>query len=196
MEQNNLYPIFLKTCQLNILIVGGGFVAEEKLHFLLKSSPEARVTMVAPFFREGTLEVARDRDVSFITDLYNSNYLDGRHLVIATTDDPQVNHQVFEDCRKHRILVNVADTPSLCDFYMGGIVTKGHVKIAISTNGKSPTTAKRLRQFFEAILPDDISLLVENLNRYRNKLQGSFEDKVSRMNDITRPLVEEDQRIR
>lgn len=192
MERNNLYPIFLKTEQLRILIVGGGFVAEEKLHFLLKSSPDARVTLVAPYFREGTLEASSGHRITFRQELYHCDHLQGHHLVIAATNDPEVNRQVFEDCRKRRILVNVADTPSLCDFYMGGIVTKGHVKIAISTNGKSPTTAKRLRQFFESILPEDISLLVQNLNSYRRKLKGSFEDKVSKMNDLTKPLVEED----
>ncbi len=192
MERNNLYPIFLKTDQLRILIVGGGFVAEEKLHFLLKSSPDASVTLVSPLLGEGTLEAGAGFQTTFCQEPYHPDYLLGHHLVIAATNDPDVNRQVFEDCRKRRILVNVADTPSLCDFYMGGIVTKGHVKIAISTNGKSPTTAKRLRQFFEAILPEDISLLVENLNTYRRKLKGSFEDKVSRMNDITKPLVEED----
>ncbi len=59
MERNNLYPIFLKARNLNILIVGGGFVAEEKLAFLLKSSPDAHVTMVSPMFREGTIELAK-----------------------------------------------------------------------------------------------------------------------------------------
>lgn len=61
---------------------------------------------------------------------------------------------------------------------MGGIVTKGNVKIAISTNGKSPTTAKRLRQFFEEFLPDEIDELVENLNDYRSSLKDSFHQKV------------------
>ncbi|NER09391.1 precorrin-2 dehydrogenase / sirohydrochlorin ferrochelatase [Muriicola jejuensis] len=191
MERNNLYPIFLKTSQLHILIVGGGYVAEEKLHFLLKSSPDARVTMVAPFFRPETSRIADRHQVRRIKEPYHPEHLDGQHLVIATTDDPQVNLQVYNDCRQRHLLVNVADNPPLCDFYMGGIVTKGHVKVAISTNGKSPTTAKRLRQFFEAILPEDISLLVQNLHAYRKTLGGSFEDKVVKMNEITRPLVED-----
>ena len=92
-------------------------------------------------------------------------------------------------------MVNVADNPPLCDFYMGGIVTKGHVKLAISTNGKSPTTAKRLREFFESILPDDISKLVENLNRYRDTLKGDFDSKVREMNRVTDKLVASKQNI-
>ena len=190
MERNNLYPIFLKTAQLNILIVGGGFVAEEKLHFLTKSSPDAKVTLVAPMFREGTVELAKQFGAILINARYRRKFIKGKHLVIATTDLPKVNMRIYKDCRKRNTLVNVADNPPYCDFYMGGIVTKGNVKIAISTNGKSPTTAKRLRQFFEATIPDDINTMVQNLNAYRKTLQGDFEYKVEEMNKITKKLVE------
>ncbi len=192
MERNNLYPIFLKTKQLEILIVGGGFVAEEKLRFLLKSSPDAKVTMVAPFYRSETLKLANQFHVLRFKDVYNPVYLEGKHLVIATTDDPVVNQSVYGDCRQRNILVNVADNPPLCDFYMGSIVTKGHVKVAISTNGKSPTTAKRLRQFFEDVLPDDISKMVQNLDIYRKTLKGTFEFKVNKLNEVTKTLVEKE----
>ncbi|MDE1208339.1 precorrin-2 dehydrogenase/sirohydrochlorin ferrochelatase family protein [Tenacibaculum larymnensis] len=188
-ERNNLYPIFLKTKELEVLIVGGGFVAEEKLRFLLKSSPDAIVTIVAPFFREETVEVAKQGKVNMITDSYNDTYLQGKHLVIATTNVPEVNIQVYKDCRSQNKLVNVADNPPYCDFYMGGIVTKGNVKVAISTNGKSPTTAKRLRQFFEEVIPEDINQLVQNLNSYRKTIKGNFEQKVETLNKLTESLV-------
>ncbi|TCP28527.1 precorrin-2 dehydrogenase/sirohydrochlorin ferrochelatase [Tenacibaculum skagerrakense] len=189
-ERNNLYPIFLKTSQLEVLIIGGGFVAEEKLTFLLKSSPDAKVTLVSPMFREGTLALGKKGDVKFVEDVYKSSYLDGKHMVIATTDKPEVNMQVYRDCREQNKLVNVADNPPYCDFYMGGIVTKGNVKIAISTNGKSPTTAKRLRQFFEEVIPDTIDDLVKNLNDYRKTIKGDFEQKVVQLNEFTKSLVE------
>lgn len=190
MERNNLYPIFLKTAQLQILIVGGGNVAAEKLSFLTKSSPDARVTMVAPHFREFTLGLAKDYNVKLIRDAYSVTFLKGQHLVIATTDDPEVNRKVYDDCRQLDKLVNVADNPPYCDFYMGGIVTKGNVKVAISTNGKSPTTAKRLRQFFEDVIPEDIDQMVRNLNVYRKKLKGDFESKVEQMNKVTQSLLD------
>ena len=192
MERNNLYPIFLKTANLHILIVGGGNVAEEKLTFLTKSSPDAKVTMVSPMFRQATKELAEKYDVALITEAYQENYLIGKHMVVTTTDNPEVNVQVYNDCRKLDKLVNVADNPPYCDFYMGGIVTKGNLKIAISTNGKSPTTAKRLRQFFEEVLPEDISKMVQNLNDYRKTIKGDFEHKVNKMNEITQKLVEKE----
>lgn len=189
MERNNLYPIFLKTRTLHVLIVGGGNVAEEKLSFLTKSSPDAKITMVSPLFRENTLKLAANYDVELIRATYKTEFLNGKHLVIATTDKPDINIQVYNDCRSMDKLVNIADNPPYCDFFMGGIVTKGNVKVAISTNGKSPTTAKRLRQFFEDVIPEDISRMVQNLNTYRKTIKGNFEQKVDKMNEVTETLV-------
>lgn len=189
MERNELYPIFLKVSQLNVLIVGGGNVALEKLTFLLKSSPSAQVEMVAPEFLPETIALAQKHQVTLTRDAYRATYLEGRHMVVATTDKTAVNEQIYHDCRARHILVNVADNPPFCDFYMGGIVTKGNVKVAISTNGKSPTTAKRLRQFFEDVIPDNIDDLVKNLNAYRKTLKGDFEEKVETLNEYTKGLV-------
>jgi precorrin-2 dehydrogenase/sirohydrochlorin ferrochelatase len=124
-----------------------------------------------------------------ISDEYHEKYLVGKHMIVATTDKPEVNIQVYKDCRKLDKLVNVADNPPYCDFYMGGIVTKGNVKIAISTNGKSPTTAKRLRQFFEEVIPEDINKMVISLNSFRKTIKGDFEQKVEKMNEVTKALV-------
>ncbi|MBJ2176243.1 bifunctional precorrin-2 dehydrogenase/sirohydrochlorin ferrochelatase [Aureibaculum sp. A20] len=187
---NNLYPVFLKVKNLNVLIVGGGNVAEEKLTFLLKSSPDANVTMVSTMFREPTIALANKFGVEMITEKYHKRFLKKKHIVIATTDNPKVNIKVYNDCRKKSKLVNVADNPPYCDFYMGGIVTKGNVKIAISTNGKSPTTAKRLRQFFEEVIPEDVNIFIDNLNTYRKTIKGDFEEKVNVLNELTKSLVE------
>ncbi|WP_062056457.1 precorrin-2 dehydrogenase/sirohydrochlorin ferrochelatase family protein [Sediminicola sp. YIK13] len=189
MERNELYPVFLKVSQLNVLIVGGGNVGLEKLTFLLKSSPNAQVEMVSLEFLEDTLALAKKHNVKITYDAYHEKYLEGRHMVVATTDKVEVNEQVYHDCRARTILVNVADNPPFCDFYMGGIVTKGNVKVAISTNGKSPTTAKRLRQFFEDVIPENIDDLVQNLNEYRKTIKGDFEEKVETLNEFTKGLV-------
>lgn len=189
MERNELYPIFLKVSNLNVLIVGGGNVGLEKLTFLLKSSPNAQVQMVAPEFMLDTLELAEKYNVEITKDVYAEKFLEGKHLVVACTDNPEVNEQIYHDCRRLSKLVNVADNPPFCDFYMGGIVTKGNVKVAISTNGKSPTMAKRLRQFFEDVIPENIDDLVNNLNKYRKTLKGDFEQKVDALNEFTKGLV-------
>jgi precorrin-2 dehydrogenase/sirohydrochlorin ferrochelatase len=190
LEKNELYPVFLKVAELEVLIVGGGNVGLEKLTFLLKSSPSARVTIVSKAFMPEVISLAKRHSVSIVEDAYNSSYLKGKQIVIATTDVLDVNLQVYNDCKKENILVNLADNPTYCDFYMGGIVTKGNMKIAISTNGKSPTAAKRLRQFFEEILPENMNELVENLNIYRKTIKGDFEDKVSKLNELTKEMIQ------
>ena len=136
------------------------------------------------------IELAQKHDVNIIKSAYDIRFLEGKQLVIAATDNVEVNIEVYKDCKKKNILVNVADNPPYCDFYMGGIVTKGNVKIAISTNGKSPTTAKRLRQFFEDVLPENIDDLVKNLNEYRKTIKGDFEEKVETLNEFTKGLIE------
>ncbi len=192
MEKNQLYPVFLKVTALNVLVVGGGNVALEKISFMLNSSPEAKITMISPMYREETIKRADSAAyVRRIVGKYDSSMLEGKHIVIATTEIPSVNLQVYNDCKERAILVNLADNPPYCDFYMGGIVTKGNVKIGISTNGKSPTMAKRLRQFFESVLPENIDDLAEYLNKYRDTIKGDFEEKVVKMNEFTKGLVED-----
>jgi precorrin-2 dehydrogenase/sirohydrochlorin ferrochelatase len=189
-ERNQLFPIFLKAERLHFLIVGGGEVGLEKVSFLLKSSPQAQVTMVATWFREEVKSLAEMYPINLIERPYQPSDLDGKDIVIAATDDPSVNRAVYDACRARNILANVADTPDICSFYLGGVVTKGHLKIAISTNGKSPTTAKRLRQFFEEVIPEDIHDMLINLHQYRKKLQLDFKQKVDHMNDLTQKLIE------
>lgn len=187
---NHLYPIFLKVHELNVLLIGGGNVGTEKLQFLLKSSPNAQVTAVSREFSQDFLDLASTTDtVTVIEDVYHEKYLGGKHIVIAATDDKSVNRQIRDEAKERFLLVNVADTPDLCDFYLGGIVTKGNLKIAISTNGKSPTAAKRFRQLLEEVLPEEIDDLLDNLNAYRDTLKGDFEYKVKAMNEITEGLV-------
>ncbi|WP_430410071.1 precorrin-2 dehydrogenase/sirohydrochlorin ferrochelatase family protein [Kordia sp.] len=190
MEKNELYPIFLKVHQLQVLIVGGGNVGLEKLSFLLKSSPNANVSLVAPFIKAGVrILAAAHPTVTLIEDIYAKEYLNEKHIVIAATDNQKVNLDIYLEAKQRNLLVNLADQPKYCDFYLGGIVTKGNVKIAISTNGKSPTTAKRLRQFFEQVIPENINELVQNLHTYRKRLKGDFEEKVDILNDLTETLL-------
>lgn len=187
--RNELYPIFLKVSKLNVMIIGGGTVGFEKLSFLLKSSPNANVVVAAKDFSEELIQLAKKYKIPLMWRPYSKNLLHKQHMVIAATNDHEVNKEIHKDAHDKQLLINVADTPDLCDFYLGGIVTKGNVKVAISTNGKSPTMAKRLRQFFEEIIPENIDDLVENLNLYRKTLKGTFTDKVSKLNTITQSFI-------
>lgn len=189
-EQNPLYPIFLKLHQLDMLIVGAGEVGLEKMSFILKSSPDAQITMVAPEVRPEIEDLIKGRDnVTVVRRKFKKKDVKGRDLVIAATCFKKLNKKVRKHGKKAGALVNVADTPDLCDFYLGSIVTRGNLKVAISTNGKSPTFAKRFRQLLEEILPTDTADLLLNLKVYRDRLKGDFEHKVKKLNELTADLL-------
>ena len=188
--QNNLFPVFLKLSNMSVLIVGGGNVAAEKLHFLLKSSPNANVTVVTKVASEMVLNIIKSNyNTQLIIDCYNKSHLMGKDLVIAATEVESTNLSIWNDSKSEKIIVNVADTPELCDFYMGSIVTKGDLKLAISTNGKSPTFAKRFRQLLEAVLPDTLPATLKNLHSIRKTLSGNFAKKVDSLNKLTEVLT-------
>ena len=196
MEGNTLYPIFLKLDQLHTLIVGGGNVGLEKLSALLKNNPDARVTLVASEISDEVKELAgKHRFVLLVEKDFGLTDLRGKDLVIAATNDRATNAYIRDEAKAFRILVNVADTPDLCDFYLGSTVKKGDLKIGISTNGKSPTFAKRFRELLEEALPQDIPEILNNLKAIRDRLEGDFDHKVKRLNEITKILSDLDKNL-
>lgn len=186
---NTLFPIFVKAENLHTLIVGGGYVGLEKVTALLSNAPNAPITLVATQIRPEIREMARQYPkLELIEEPYHELFLANKDLVIVGTNDKTVNWQVQADCKARRILVNVADTPDLCDFYLSSVVKKGDLKIAISTNGKSPTFAKRFREVLEEILPDSLQETLDNLTAIRMKLKGDFVQKMEKLNEITKVL--------
>jgi precorrin-2 dehydrogenase / sirohydrochlorin ferrochelatase len=185
-ERNNLFPIFLKLETLHTLIVGGGNVGLEKLSGLLKSSPSARITVVAEKISDDIRSLAAQSRFIFLNERsFRIRDLQNKDIVILATDDKDLHERIRIQTRKKRILVNVADTPDLCDFYLGSVVTKGNIKIGISTNGKSPTIAKRMREYFEEVLPDNTNQLLDNMQKIRDRIKGDFRRKVDVLNEIT-----------
>ena len=149
--KNTLYPIFLKLEKIEVLIIGAGEIGLEKLTYMLKSSPEANITVIAKDFHYKVVELSHFySNVNLIEKAYHSTDLEDIDLLIVATDDFELNTQIKKDAKNLNLLANVADNPELCDFYLGGIVTKGNVKMGISTNGQSPTLAKKLRMFFKS----------------------------------------------
>jgi precorrin-2 dehydrogenase / sirohydrochlorin ferrochelatase len=185
-ERNNLFPVFLKLEELQTLIVGGGNVGLEKLNALLKSSPKARITLVAPAIKEEIKTLASAMPhLRLIHRNFRVRDMAGKDLIMLATDDQDLHRRIRTLARKKRLLINVADTPALCDFYLGSVVTKGNLKIGISTNGKSPTIAKRIREYLEEALPDNTNELLKNMQVIRERMKGDFAQKVKMLNDLT-----------
>ena len=189
---NTLFPVFFKLEQLHVLLIGGGNVALEKLQAIVNNAPKTNVTVVArEVFGSFKEEANKHATVNIIIAEYESHYLDDCDLVIAAVNDIPTSERIRNDAKQKGKLINVADKPELCDFYLGSIVTKGNLKLAISTNGKSPTVAKRLREVFNELLPDELEEVLNNLQQIRNKLKGDFTNKVHQLNEITKILIEE-----
>jgi hypothetical protein len=192
-KKNQLFPVFLKLEQLNILLVGAGNVGLEKLHSLLSNSPDAKITVVAPEVKEEMRRLVwKHPSCVIIQKEFEEADIDGKGLIILATDNRALHERIKELAGERKILVNVADTPDLCDFFLGSIVQKGSLKIAISTNGKSPTAAKRIKEVLHEALPGELDEVIDNLHKVRNRLNGNFEAKVKRLNSITKVLVEKD----
>lgn len=187
---NELFPIFVKLEQVQTLLVGAGVVGLEKLKAILSNSPQANVHVVAI-----------DIDAAFHD--FVSNYVQvrvsnrpfaesdsiGVDIIILATNNAELNQQIRALATQQHILLNVADKPSLCDFYLGAVVQKGNLKVGISTNGKSPTMAKRLKEFMQDLLPEEIDESLSLLSAYRDTLKGDLTHKINVLNAHTKEIL-------
>ncbi|MCX6358008.1 MAG: bifunctional precorrin-2 dehydrogenase/sirohydrochlorin ferrochelatase [Candidatus Aureabacteria bacterium] len=165
MRSRPLYPIFLNLNGRDCLVVGGGSVAERKVLGLLASG--ARVSVIAPEACPRLKRLGRARRIRLVRRRYAVSDLRGQGLVIAATDDPATNARVTRDARAKGILVNVADAPALCDFYLPATLRRGDLQIAVSTKGRSPALAKRIRMELEGRYGPEYAALLNQAARLR-----------------------------
>lgn len=188
-DSNTLFPAFLKLEQLNVLLIGAGSVGVEKAKAILSNSPKTKLRVVAGFVSEEMNSLVNDfSQISITEKAFETDDLDSIQVLFLAINDKDKSAEIVVLAHERNILVNVADTPDVCDFYLSSVVQKGNLKIAISTNGKSPTAAKRIREFLEDSLPDSIETLLQNLNEIRQTLKGDFAEKVRQLNELTESL--------
>src|SRR5258706_5767491 len=188
-EVNNLFPVFMKLENFRVLIVGGGSVAQEKLITVLSNSPQTKINLVGITINEEIKKLASlQSNVTLNERPFSLKDIMDSHVVISAVNDRETSEKIFELTKANRKLINSADIPELCDFYLGSVVRKGNLKIAISTNGKSPTIAKRLKEVLADALPMQIDDVLTNMSVIRGKLNGSFHEKVEKLNEITKEL--------
>jgi len=187
---NNLFPVFIKLETLRVLIIGGGNVGLEKLQAVIQNSPAAKIRLVSLTIHEKIFKLTQHHpNITIEQKAYEISDLDDADIVIAAVNDINTSERIRDDAHKKGKLVNVADKPELCDFYLSSVVKKGNLKIAISTNGKSPTIAKRLKEVINNLIPDEVDDVLENMQLIRNDMNGDFQEKVRQLNDLTKTLV-------
>jgi siroheme synthase-like protein len=162
------YPIFLELGGRRAVLVGGGTVAVRKAEVLLEAG--ARLVVLALKPNDAITALCAQHGAELIRSKYAKEYITGAVLVVAATDDRKINEQVYHDCQELEILCNVVDDPALCDFFVPAVVKRGHLQIAIGTEGYCPAYAGHLRQKLEALFTDDHGRFLAELEEVRQEI--------------------------
>ena len=162
-----LFPVFLKLKGRRVLVVGGGPMAASKVATLRATG--AAVTVVAPDIRQ-ELERA---DLTLVRRAFRASDVDGAWLVVAAAP-PEVNRAVRAAADDRGVFVNAIDHPETCSAYAGGVLTRGGITVAVSSNGEAPALAGLLREALEAVLPDDLErwLVEARIQRQKWRAEG------------------------
>lgn len=166
-----LLPIFVKLEGRRCLVVGAGIVASQKIQSLVECG--ASLSVIAPEAREDVRALAADGRIQWQRRVYQSGDVENHQLVIAATNQPAVNHQVYGHAVAAGILANAVDDPPYCDFYFGSVVRRGPLQIGISTAGESPALSQRLRMELEAALDEEAGPWLERLGALRREVLAS-----------------------
>lgn len=179
------YPVTLDLGGKLCLVVGGGSVAERKVKSLLAC--DALVRLVSPELTPLLRDLGGGSSVEIRLGCYRESDLDGVALVVCATDDSGINRLVATDCTARNLPVNVVDQPELCSFFVPAVVRRGDLTIAVSTGGKSPLLARRIREDLEHSYGEQFGEFLELLSQYRQKVlreipeQGKKRDTLENM---------------
>ncbi|MCL4500362.1 MAG: bifunctional precorrin-2 dehydrogenase/sirohydrochlorin ferrochelatase, partial [Deltaproteobacteria bacterium] len=186
------YPIFILIEDKPCLVVGGGVVGERKVLDLRTAG--ARVTVLSKALTSTLAELAQAGEIRYLNETFTPDHLDGMVLVMAATDDREVNAKVSAAAQERGIWVNVADDPEYCTFIVPAQVRQGDLTLAISTGGASPAVARKLRQELEQRFGPEykpyLALLKEVRYRLLNERRGHPENAALFHRLVDSPLLE------
>tara|TARA_B100000029_G_scaffold389840_1_gene386395 strand:- start:100624 stop:101268 length:645 start_codon:yes stop_codon:yes gene_type:complete len=184
------YPAFIDIENQPCLVVGGGCVAEEKIEALLEC--KGKVSVISPELTNELSKKVENGDILWESRKYITGAVQGYRIVISATDSQKVNEQVYRDAEIRGIMVNVVDIPPLCRFIVPSIVRQRDLCIAISTGGKSPALAKKIRVELETKFGDEYADLVDLLGEYRPLMQRKYPDDINIRARLWTSLVDSD----
>ena len=162
------YPIFLDIKDKPCVVIGGGNVAERKVISLLDAG--ARVVVISPALTPALKKLVREKIINYCPKPYEDGDLKGFFLAYSATDNSSVNRKVFNEAKREGILLNVVDVPKLCNFIVPSVVDRGDLLIAISTSGKSPAMAKKIRQRLEKEFGREYAVFLDIMGKVREKV--------------------------
>lgn len=183
------YPVSLKLENCECLVVGGGAVAERKILSLLECG--ARVKMVSQKLTPCLRQLAERGVIDYRQGEYQTEDLAGIFLAIGATSNKKVNRKLAGDCRKHNLLVNVVDDPEYSSFYVPAVTRQGSFQIAVSTDGKSPLLARKIKEELEQRYGPEYGKLTDLLGEIRERVLGEVADS-HRRQSILAGLVDDE----
>ena len=169
------YPIFLELAGRRVVVIGAGAVAARKAQMLLAAG--ARLVVIADEIDAALTALCKGTNAELIKSKYSKNYLVGAVLVIAATNDNQLNKRIYKDCQELEILCNVVDNPDLCDFFVPAVVKHGDLQIAIGTEGHCPAYAGHIRKKIEKIFTEKHGEFLAELEKLRKCVIEDVPDK-------------------
>lgn len=181
------YPILLELKGKQCIVIGGGKVAERKATSLNNS--KAIVTVISPDITKPLKQMVKVNKIKYIKDSFKERYLKNAFLAIGATSDPETNHFIFQAANKKNMLVNIVDSPGECNFIVPSTVKQGDLLISISTGGKSPALAKKIRQHLETQFGKAYKDFLLLMGKLRKKILVQFPD-IQYRNKIFQTLVD------
>src|SRR5215211_4110661 len=171
---NTYYPVYIQLREQPCVVIGGGKIAEGKVEGLLAA--QAKVTVISPDLTPPLRELAEDKQITYQARTYQPGDLTGAFMVICATDQAEINHQVWQKATANRQLVNVVDDTPRCNFIAPSILRKGDLTIAISTSGKAPALAVRLKERLQRELGPEYERFLELAGELREPLARHVPD--------------------
>lgn len=180
------YPLNVDLNGRKCVVIGGGAVAERKVEMLREFG--AVVVVISPELAPSLKSLAANEQIVYIPGAYRPGMLDGAFLVIAATDDNDTNRVVSADAQEKNIPVNVVDDPDLCTFFVPAVVKRGDLTISVSTSGKSPALARRIREKLETDFGPEYGELADLMGELRNEVKARYENPTDRHSAYQRIL--------
>jgi len=162
------FPMFMDMNDLKVLVVGGGYIATEKLEKLVDFTKE--ITIIALRVEDEAKTIIDTYDLCVHQRAYEVGDIKGFDIVIVATDTVTLHKEIYDESRGSRILVNSVDNTAYCDFIFPSYVKKEDLTIAFSTGGASPAFAKQIRQHFEQIIPDSVGTFLQKMKALRTTM--------------------------
>jgi len=162
------FPAYIQLENKNILIIGGGRIAYEKLKHLLDFSQN--ITIIAKNYNKKLQRLANQHNLKVFTRAYQNDDIKGYDIVIIAVDDISLQERIYNQTRDTRVLCNAVDSVKFCDFIFPSYIKQGDLIISVSTSGTSPSVAKYLRRHIQNLIPEDLNIFLDRMKTLRVSL--------------------------